>query len=213
MLDVISKGARKGASRLAGSSEPLSACIMHIAEGKKNAFVTQVQPVSSFPGLRADYERLSFGLALAELAAAVLPHEQPAPEAFSLLVSSLKYIETHSKPIIALVWAELKLLHLSGFMPQWETCVLSGEPMNEAQPWLSPHAGGFVVAERISAYTDRFQTRAEVLYGLLATVALDAPPQNLKFAEESLAALFPFWKAIADKPLPANQSVISHLSL
>jgi len=52
---------------------------MQVAEGKKNAFVTQVQPVSSFPGLRADYERLSFGQALAELAAAVMPHEQPVP--------------------------------------------------------------------------------------------------------------------------------------
>jgi len=211
VLDVISKGARKAASRLAGSSEPLAACIMHIAEGKKNAFVTQVQPVSSFPGLRSDYERLSYGLALAELAAAVLPHEQPAPEAFSLLVTGLKYLESHPKPLVALVWSELKLLDLSGFMPQLDSCVLTGMEMKEAQPWLSPHAGGFVVAERVGVYTDRFQTRAEVLYGLLATSLLDAPPQNLKFANESLIALFPFWKAVADKPLPANQSVVDSL--
>ena len=208
MLDVISKGARKSASRLAGSSEPLAACIMHVAEGKMNAFVTQVQPVSSFPGLRADYERLSFGIALAELAAAILPHEQPAPEAFSLIVSSLMYLETHPKPLVALVWAELKLLELSGFMPQLESCVLTGVPMQEAQPWLSPHAGGFVVADRVSVYTDRFQTRAEVLYGLVATASLEAPPPHLKFAEESLAALFPFWKAVADKSLPANEAAV-----
>jgi DNA repair protein RecO (recombination protein O) len=180
---------------------------MHVAEGKKNAFVTQVQPVSSFPGLRADYERLSFALALAELAAAVLPHEQPAPEAFTLIVSGLKYLETHPRPLVALVWAELRLLELSGFMPQFETCVLTGTPMQEAQPWISPHAGGFVNAERVSTYTDRIQTRAEVLYGLTATVALEEPPQNLKFAQESLAVLFPFWKAVADRPLPANQAL------
>ena len=58
VMDVVAKGARKAASRLAGSSEPLSACILHVAEGKKNAFVTQVQPVSSFPGLRSPVPNL-----------------------------------------------------------------------------------------------------------------------------------------------------------
>lgn len=205
---MVAKGARKAASRLAGSSEPLAACIIHVATGKRNAFITQVQPVSSFPGLRADYDRLSYGLALAELAATVLPHEQPAPEAFSLLVSSLKYLESHPKPLVALVWAELQLLQLSGFMPELSQCVITGEKVQEADPWLSPHAGGYVVAGNVGRYTDRFQTRAEVLYGLCAAAALDAPPANMRFAEECLAALYPFWKAIADKPLPANEAVI-----
>ena len=206
-MDVVAKGARRPSSRLAGSSEPLSACIMHVAEGKRNAFVTQVQPVSSFPGLRSDYNRLSLALALTELAAAVLPHEQPAPDAFTLLVSALRYLEAHPEPVAALVWAELKLLDLSGFMPELSVCVVSGEPVKEAMPWLSPHAGGYVSAENAGRFTDRFQTRAEALYGLVATAALPEPPPRLRFCMECLTALMPFWRAVADKPLPAKEAL------
>ena len=207
VLDVVARGARKAASRLAGSSEPLSACILHVAEGKRNAFVTQVQPVTSFPGLRADYNRLSLGLALTEVAAAVLPHAQPAQESFTVVVSSLKYLEAHPKPVVAFVWAEMQLMKVAGFMPELETCVTCGKLVHEPNPILSPHAGGYVCAEDSGRYTDRFSTRPEVLYGLTAIADLDAPPQNLKFAQECVAALYPFWKAIAGWALPANEAV------
>ena len=210
-MDVIMRGAKKPASRLSGASEPLSACILHVAEGKRTAFVTQAQPVTSFPGLRADYDRLSLALALTELAAAVLPHEQPAQESFTLIVSALKYLEYHPKPVVALVWAELRLLNITGFMPDFEICVVTGLPVQEAAPFLSPHAGGYVTHESAAKYTDRFQVRAEVLYGLVALQKLDAPAANLKFADESLIALYPFWKAIADRALPANETVVMGL--
>src|SRR5688500_15988706 len=72
-VDAIAKGARKGASRLAGSSDPLAMARMTLAKGKVNLFVTQAQPIHSFRGLRTDFERLSLALALVELYGAVLP--------------------------------------------------------------------------------------------------------------------------------------------
>jgi DNA repair protein RecO (recombination protein O) len=210
IVDVVARGARKAASRLAGSSEPLSACILHVTEGKRNAFVTQVQPVTAFPGLRTDYNRLSLGLALTELAAAVLPHEQPSPDSFAVVVSSLKYFEVHEKPLVAFAWAETQLLRVAGFFPQFGSCVTCGRPIQEGNPFLSPHAGGYVCFDDAGRYTDRFQTKAEVLYGLDALSDLEAPPTNLKFVQESVAALYAFWRAIAGWALPANEE-IAHL--
>lgn len=211
VVDVVAKGARKGGSRLSGISEPLSACIIHVASGKKNAFVTQAQPISSFPGLRADYSRLSFGLALAELGSAVLPHEQEAEEAFTFFVQALRHLEAHSKPIVALAWAEIHLLALAGFLPSFASCVVTGSDVLEALPFLSPHAGGYVVVSEVGRFTDRFQTRAEVLYGLSRLSDELEPPSNLRFASESILALLPFWRAIAERPLPANESVAGEL--
>lgn len=211
VIDVVAKGARKGASRLAGSSEPLSACILHVAEGKKNAFVTQVQPVSTFPGLRSDYERLTYGLVLAELAAAVLPHEQALPEAFTFFVEAMKYLECHEKPLVALVWAQARLLEQAGFFPELDICVETGDQIGEATPYLSPMAGGYVSPDRAMRFTDRFTVRAEVVYGLRAIVTLDQPPATLRFAEDCLAALFPFWRAVADKPLPAAEACVQEV--
>lgn len=213
VIDVFAKGARKGGSRLAGSSEPLSACILHLAEGKRNLYITQAQPISSFPGLRTDYERLTFGLALTELAAAVLPHEHPADEEFGFMVHALHDLEIHPKPLVALVWAELRLMEMAGFLPSFNVCVGTGERVAEAMPFVSPHAGGYVGLATAGRYSDRFQTRAEVLFGLAACSELEQPPPALKFAEECLRCLLPFWREVAGRALPANDALIAQLSL
>ncbi|MEQ1933689.1 MAG: DNA repair protein RecO [Fimbriimonadaceae bacterium] len=212
VIDVTAKGARKGGSRLSGSSEPLSACILQLATGKRNQYVTQAQPISSFPGLRTDYDRLSYALALTELAAAVLPHEHPADEEFGFLVRALHDLEHHEKPLVALIWAQLKLMDMSGFLPSFDVCVLTGVPVGEALPFLSPHAGGYIAFDSAVGFTDRFQTRAEVLYGLSACQEIDEPPPNLKFASECFRALFPFWRAYAEKQLPANEAIAMQLT-
>lgn len=211
VMDVTAKGARKGGSRLSGSSEPLSACILHLAEGKRNQYVTQAQPISSFPGLRADYDRLTYGLALTELAAAILPHDSPAEDEFGFMIRALHDLEIHPKPLVALVWAQLRLMELSGFLPSFNECSVTGERIGEANPFVSPHAGGYVSLGAAGAFSDRAQTRAEVLYGLAACSELDEPPPALKYAEGCLQVLLLFWREIAGKPLPANESLVMQL--
>lgn len=207
-IDVLAKGARKGASRLSGISEPLSTAVLNLAEGKKSLFVTQAQPLSSFRGLRTDYERLSCGLALVELYAAVLPIDEPFPEAYELLRRSLRHLETHAKPVVALVWAEIQLLSITGFLPQFERCVATDQKILEAQPFISPRAGGYICEASAVTYTDRFRTRAEVLYGLSRLPEFDDPPGNMKFVDEALADLLPFWQHIAESQLPANETAV-----
>ena len=210
-IDVIAKGARKAGSRLAGSSDPLTMAIFGLATGKKNLFVTQTQPMASFRGLRTDYERLSFALALCELYSAVVPWEEPMPEAYELITRSLKVLEEHPKPVVALVWSQLQLLALTGFLPAFDRSCVDDQPVREATPFVSPHAGGYVSDADAMRYTDRMRTRAEVLYGLARTAELEDPPSNLKFAEECLVVLLPFWRQIAESPLPANESCIAEV--
>lgn len=210
-IDIVAKGARKAGSRLAGSSDPLTVAKLGIATGKKNTFITQAQPMASFRGLRTDFERLSFALALCELYSVVVPWEEPFPEAFDLLGRSLKVLEEHEKPVVALVWAELQLLALTGFLPAFDRSSIDGEAVREAQPWISAHAGGYVNDFDALKFTDRVRTRAEVLYGLARTAELEDPPGNLKFAEECLGVLLHFWRQIAEAPLPANESCVAEV--
>jgi DNA repair protein RecO len=210
-IDLIAKGARKAGSRLAGSSDPLVVAKFGVATGKKNLFITQTQPMASFRGLRTDFERLSFALALCELYSAIVPWEEPFPEAFDLLNRSLQFLEAHEKPVVALVWAELQLMSLSGFAPAWDRSCIDGEPVAEAAPYISPHAGGYVNDADAMRFTDRMRTRAEVLYGLAKATELDEPPKNLKFAEECLIVLLPFWRQIAESPLPANEACVAEV--
>lgn len=210
-LEVTAKGARKPASRLAGSSDPLAVAEMSIALGKKNRFITQTQPRTSFRGLRTDFERLSLGLALCELYAAVLPWEEPQPESFDLLVRSLEFLEKHPRPAVALAWGEVMLLELSGFQPCFESCVVTGAPLAGTNPFVSPSAGGYVCEAAAVDFTDRFRTRLEPLVGLSRIGQFEEPPLNFKFVEEALADLLPFWRHIAETALPANEAAIAEL--
>lgn len=206
-LDAVAKGARKGGSRLAGISEPLSVSDMTLAEGKRTRFVTQVLPIGSFPGLRADFDRLTYGLALTELAAAVLPWEAPHPETFDLLIAGLHGIETHRHPLAALCWALVRLLDVSGFLPQFDACVETGQPIRESEGFLSPTAGGYVVEAQAMRFQDRYRVRAEVLVTLARLADLAEPPPQMKLAEASLFALYPLCRSLADAPLPALTAV------
>lgn len=210
-IDVVAKGAKKAGSRLAGISEPLTMSSLAIVQGKRSAFITQAQPLSSFRRLRADYDRLQCGLAFAELVAAVCPYEQPMPDLYELVGRCLGHLEVHPKPLVALIWCEMRLMDSTGFHPEFERCVVSGASIGEAEPYVSPHAGGYVCDAEAMRFTDRTKTRAEVLYGLARLAALAEPPSNLKFAAECAATLFPFWRALAESPLPANDALVKEL--
>jgi len=210
-IDVVAKGARKGGSRLAGSSEPLGANILHLTRTRKNYFITQVQPQSSFRGLRSDFGRLTLALALVELYDAVLPLEEPLPEAYALLVKSLVALEHHPVPVVAGVWAQLALMQHAGFLPSFLACAPSGRSLAESRVFLSPHAGGYVSSSHAGAYTDRYESTPEVLIGLARTAELDDPPQVLRFAAECYLALQPFWREIAGRALPAAQAAANEV--
>jgi DNA repair protein RecO (recombination protein O) len=209
VIEATAKGARKSASRLAGVSEPLTVSVLGLATTRKVRYVTQAQPVSSFPGLRMDIARLSLGLALCELASALLPRDEPAPEAFRLLVESLSYLEAHDKPIVAAVWSEIRLLGEAGFAPEFGRCVVCGVGLKEGQPFVSPQAGGYLCEKDAPASSDRFRSRAEVLIGLSRLPELSEPPQHLKLAEACLRTLYAFARHFAERALPANEQALS----
>ncbi|MER3495571.1 MAG: DNA repair protein RecO, partial [Armatimonadota bacterium] len=202
-IDAIAKGARKGASRLGGATEPLAQIRVTLA-ARRNAYVTQVEPRASRPGLRTDYVRLGAALSLAELYAATTPYDQEDPHAFDLLEASLEAIETHRKPAIAALYAQVRLLEHIGVMPAFGHDTTSGHALDELEPYLSPTAGGYVRYQDADLFSDRFRSRYEVLVALDRIGQLDAPPANVRFVEQCLAALLPFWQHFAEALLPAT---------
>lgn len=212
-LNVVAKGARKGGSRLAGCSEPLTVSMMQLAEGKRQGFITQAQPVTSFGGLRADYDRLLFALAHAELVSAVSPLENPQEELFEATLLTLKAIETHERPEVAAVWGQVQLMSHEGILPTWTLCTLDGSALNENPAWASPMAGGYVSPSHANEFSDRFLVTAETLIALEKMATLDFPPPRFKGAIEALRALSRFWSHHAGRDLPANEALLQTLQM
>jgi len=208
LVEVVAKGARKAGSRLAGASEPLSVSIFHVAAGKRRQFVTQAQPITSFPAIRSDYDRLAAALVLAEIAAETTPHERPEEALFGFTVAALRFIEVHEQPLVALVWAGVRMLEITGHLPSFVRCAETGVKIREAEPFVVPAAGGYVVAERAVTMAGRFQTKAEFLVGLAKLAELDLPPDRFKQVHASLRLLEVFWQDIAGGRLRALRSLL-----
>ena len=181
---------------------------MHVAKGKARDFVTQAQPITSFPGYREDYDRLLCGLAFAEIVASVTPNERPDTDLFTFVLVALKQIELHPKPIVATAWVEVGLLQVIGSVPSFDRCVETGAKIQEAEPYFSPAAGGYVVHEHALPLADKIKTKAEVLVGLARLGEIAEPPPNLKLVEDTLQILHRIWLEIAGRALPAHAQLL-----
>lgn len=207
-LDLIAKGARKGGSRLAGSSEPLTLAKMHFAVGRQRRFITQVEPITSFPQMRSDYHRLLAALAWCELLAGVLPYESPAPELFDLSKELLAHVAEHEDPVISLAWGMAVVFESEGQSPDWLRCIVTDAPLELSPAWVSPAAGGYVDPSVAGQFHDRFVATSEALIALKRLVEIPAPPAKLRDRDEVIVILERFWGAVLERPLPALRALI-----
>ena len=206
-IDLYAKGARKGGSRLASSTEPLVVARFQWAEGRARRFITSVEPRSSFPRLREDFDRLSCALAWVEVLALSLSEEIVGTDSYNLGLATVEWIDKRDNPVASLCFGLSVLLSLEGHQPDWLQCVETGESLSSATIFVSAHAGGYVSIPTAYSYNDRLEVSAEALVALQRLPDLAEPPPAIKNVEEVLRVLFSFWGAITDRPLPACQAV------
>lgn len=206
---ATAKGARKPGSRLAGASEPLVHAVFHVAAGRRAGIVTQVQPLTSYPGLRSDYERLSFGMALLEWVDAVVQAGQTDPAVFECLDRGLRAVEGHAAPLVAYLWSMSRLMECEGVLPSWHRCVATGSPVTEDPAFVTLEGGGYVCLEASADFVDRTPVGAEILLGLAKTAELDSPPPRLRHDSACLRLLLRFARAAAHRDLPASDALVA----
>ena len=212
-FDAVAKGARKPASRLAAVTEPLAVAQFTFAKGKVNRFVTQAVPKSAYRKLRSDYIRLGAALAYCESVAALSPYDRADAETYREVRTGIEAIESHSNAEVALIWAQMRLIESSGFLPEFTNSVASGEQVTGDRRWFSAVQGGVLQEGESSGVSDALLIRREVIIGLSKITGLESPPATLKFADDCLKLLLVILRNVADTALPANESLHAALSL
>lgn len=210
-IEATAKGARKGGSRLAGSTEVLTLAIFTLAEGRVRRFITQVQPITSFPKLRLTYESTLAGIALAELWDAVMPFDVPEDGHWDLLLHSLHLLEFHPKWHCVNLWASMKLLNLEGHAPDWEACPQTGTSEREDPSWVSVASGGRVHSSIHHDWHDAYPVPPLLLRTLNGLQELEEPPGNIVLAKEVMRLQLELWQKITERPLKAGASAASLL--
>jgi DNA repair protein RecO (recombination protein O) len=189
-LSVIAKSARKAGSRLTGATELFTETRFLLASGKSLEIVQQTEIQESFPGIRADLEKLARATYLCELLDRLTQESDAlqSPELYDLLLSALYLLQRAETYPDAVVHAyELRLLAAIGYAPALENCVRCGEPLTARQVGFSPALGGALCpADRYR--TDDAQGLSIDALKLLRLLAGTVPEQLLTLQPASKIA-------------------------
>jgi len=143
-MDAKAKGVRKTTSRMSGHLQPLTRCLVQLAQGHISDVITGCDTLESFQKLRDDLQRLSRALYAAELIDRITPERSPGFAAYRLLLETLRRLERAESVDLVLRYFEMRLMDHAGFRPELGRCVGCGSALQPEQNHFAPQSGGAV---------------------------------------------------------------------
>jgi DNA repair protein RecO (recombination protein O) len=147
-IDVVAKGVRRTASKLAGHVEPLNHGSFMFAHGRNLDVLTQAQTIESFQPLRQDLDRLSRALYAAELIERCTEERAESFAIYRLLLDTLRRLANTDGDIdLALRFLEMALLGHLGYQPELDRCVMCGNAPDPSRAIWAPGVGGVLCGD------------------------------------------------------------------
>ena len=157
-LRVMAKSARKMTSRKAGHIELFAHTQLFMARGRTFDLITQAELIDPHLQLREDMLRGGLAHYVGELVDQFAQEEHEDAALFDAACEAMRLLCSVRDPLLAARYVELRLLQLSGYRPQLQRCVVTGEVLevdvldSEVQTTpFSPTAGG-VLTRPAAAY-------------------------------------------------------------
>lgn len=150
VLKGVAKGARRMKSRFGGAIQPFTYGHAILFERRATALrsVNYFDSIHSFQRLRDDLDALMNAAVMANAARRLLPEEQPAGDAFALLLKALQALEAGEDGDRRVFWYLLSLLQTAGYQPRVDRCLVGrhgGAPQASGSRWVFvPQLGGTV---------------------------------------------------------------------
>jgi len=133
LLRAVAKGARKPGARVAGRAELLNVNSLLLASGRSLDIISQAEGLESFPKLRDDLVRLSYGLYYAEL---TQHFGQGLSEESSTYLELLRRaLRQQAEAAVDGAWLclqfEMALLDMLGYRPELTCCIVCREVLGD----------------------------------------------------------------------------------
>ena len=155
-LEVLARGARRLTSKLMGHFEPLTLVRLSIARGRTLDTVAEAEVVNAFPDVKSDYASVARGLHVAELVDGFSASSSTNPQVLDLALQTLRVIggqpavgDGELSSDLPLRYFDLRILHLSGFMPELFQCVECGAELEPERHRYAAGAGGALCSDCI----------------------------------------------------------------
>lgn len=141
-LRAVARGARRPTSHLVGHLEPLTRVSLSLARRRSLDLVTQAQVVQSFASVKGNLSAVAKGLYVAELVGGFGVEASANPALFHLALETLDGIGAQPDSDLPLRSFELRLLAVSGLLPELYQCVECRQPLAPGDHRFSPNGGG-----------------------------------------------------------------------
>lgn len=147
-IEVIAKGVRKTSSRKAGHLEPFAHTSLQLAEARTWDIVTEAVTVEPFRHLREDLDAIGRAGYIAELIESFGEGEDDHRLLWELSTAALRDLDAIAAGAqvadrnVHLAWYMVHLLSITGFQPQFYTCLGCEEEIQPVTNFLNLQEGG-----------------------------------------------------------------------
>lgn len=138
VVTAFAPSANRPKNPLASSTELFCYSDFVLFRNKGNTYVNNADSIETFFGLRADIVKYALASYFAQLTEEIAPKEESSEAFLSLFLSTLHYLETDKRPMSQLKSIyELRLLTMSGYMPNLVGCRVCNEYEKEKMYFIS----------------------------------------------------------------------------
>lgn len=141
-LGVMARGAKKLKSRLGGVTQLFTYGEFVVYKAGQMGTLNHGEPIDAHQKLREDLMKAAYASYIAELYEKLTGEAEPNGMLFEQLLAALKALEEGKDPLTVAHIIEMKMLALSGYLPELSHCVSCGEV--EGEMALSPSNGGLL---------------------------------------------------------------------
>ncbi len=151
LIKGVAKGVKKPKSKLGARMDLLVANKLMLYKGRNLDRICQADVLNTFNKTRRDMDKIFYSMYLSEVVENFGVEDDPcANEVYELLYKALNAIsdaETKQAILISVIKFQLKMMQISGFGIEFDSCLCCREPIEGENMYFSSKMGGVVCAK------------------------------------------------------------------
>lgn len=148
LIRGVAKGVKKPKSKLGARMDLLVANKLMLYKGKTLDRICQAEALNTFNKTRQDMDKIFYSMYISEVVNNFGIEDDPcSKDVYELLYKSLEKIANAQDKVeilLAVIKFQLKMMQISGFGIEFDTCLCCGEKIKDENMYFSSKTGGVV---------------------------------------------------------------------
>lgn len=177
LIKGVAKGVKKPKSKLGARMDLLVANKLMLYKGKSLDRICQADVLNTFNKTRRDMDKIFYSMYVSEVVNNFGIEDDPcSKETYELLYKTLEYIsesKDKTEMLLACLKFQLKMMQISGFGIELDTCLCCREPICDNNMYFSSNMGGVICSHCNETYGIKTSMHKKIRDFLNTLVQLD----------------------------------------